>query len=47
MRDQPIVIQCEFEPDGKRVNEILEESFALFLRRTFVNSNGNTVKYQR
>lgn len=37
MREKTVVIQCEFEPAGKAVSEILEESFVLFLHRTLAN----------
>lgn len=47
MRKKPVVVQCEFETKGKNISEILEESFILFLHRTFANPQGNAVQCPR
>ena len=47
MREKPVIIQCEFEPNGKNISEILEESFVLFLHRTFANPQGKAVQCPR
>ncbi len=33
MRETQVAVQCEFDPDGKPVSEVLAGSFAAFLRR--------------
>lgn len=35
----PVVIRCEFCRDGKSISEIVEESFRLYLDRTFAFAN--------
>lgn len=47
MHEKPIIVQCEFNPDGKPVSEIIKESFILFLHRTFANPQGKAVEYPR
>ena len=47
MREKPVVIQCEFASEGKDISEILEESFILFLHRTFANPQGKAVQCPR
>ena len=34
MSKKTIVVHCQFDPNGKQISEILEESFLLFLNRT-------------
>ena len=47
MREIPIMIQCEFDSNGKAISEILEESFLLFLHRTFANPQADVVQCPR
>lgn len=47
MREKPIDIQFEFDPNGKNISKLLEESFILFLQRTFANPQGKAVQCPR
>ncbi len=35
MGEKPVIIRCEFCKEGKSISEIVEESFRLYLVRTF------------
>ncbi len=39
VRETPVVIRCEFFEDGKRISEIWEGSFRLYLTREFAFVN--------
>lgn len=47
MSKKTIVVHCEFDPKGKQISEILEESFLLFLNRTVAVPQGKAVQCPR
>lgn len=47
MSKKTIVVHCQFDPNGKQIKEILEESFLLFLNRTVAASQGKAVQCPR
>ena len=47
MSKKTIVVHCQFDPKGKQISEILEESFLLFLNRTVAVPQGKAVQCPR
>ena len=47
VNEKSVVVTCEFDANGRKISDILEESFVLFLNRTFANPQGNTIQYPR
>lgn len=47
MRETAVAVQCEFDPEGKTVPELLEESFALYLRRILADAGPDAAQFPR
>jgi hypothetical protein len=47
VNEKSVVVTCEFDANGRKISDILEESFVLFLNRTFANPQGDTIQYPR
>ena len=47
MQNKPLVIYCEFTSSKKKLPEILEEDFRLYLARILANNDSDAVSCSR
>ena len=46
MRETQVAVQCEFDPDGGSVSDVLADSFAAYLRRTLARDGTEAAEWE-